>query len=1055
MKKLATFILVFAALLTFTAIAATKPAHVYSPESILYLSSPIVSSYDIVTKDGERCIEFVLEPGSYVNSQKLIKFAYPELNVYEYPFVRIEYRTDSPSKKFDFTVRTTAGESWPSAHPQMTASEDEWKSLIFDIGTVTGGATPDKTQKGSAIVLKPWNSGTQSFDTRTYFDIRYIAFFKTQAEAERYEYSSGDDEHGYVYEEGLVKDAGKVLDKLNAEFDARVEEIKESESTLEVTGKKYYVSERGSDNNDGLSEKTPWKTIKRVNEAELCEGDGVFFKRGDHFRANGHSLKLKSGVTYSAYGKGDKPVLVGSISASSEKCWEETDAPNIYRYINRVDDPGCIVFDGGKAWGIKMTANAGVSVDNGVVHNGIDTPFASGGKEFTSYKSLENNLEFIDIGGTLYLYSKDGNPGRVFESVEIMPDLTGVGAGSIKNAVFDNIKLFGYGHHGLTCGSVEGFTVQNCIFAWIGGSDHRLGNAIENWGSANGFTVDNCWFYQIYDCCYTTQITGATSEVHIYDVEFKNNVSEYANSGPEIWGNGKNSENSLINYHSVSVYNNYVRNNGYGWSHQRPNKDSNFYYGALEAPGHNWGDFKVYDNKFFIASKYGLKSRYISENNAHFNGNLYVLGNDKYFARTSAAPSAPGTIDVNYAYNAAMLSILRSHGVENDGEFYSVPAGYTPEPFDYVSANDIYRNDGFVDISGHWAERDILKAVNRGYFGGISDFEFAPEGSMTRAMLFTVLARYAGAKLETGDVWYDGALSWAVENGYTDETNARPDAPITRGELAVVLHRYFTDRYIEPTGEKTSFADALSFERAIYEHSDFDISELESAIEYCTMGKIISGYDDGSFKANAKCTRAQLATIMMRFDTLAQNSELDTEKAIADGRMIYASASELAEKLYDSRSSSSMSLESENGVDFVRVVPTKSSGTVMICLAQTRFDGLDIYKHKYFKVKFRLGCESTQKVRSLDIGLLWTNGEQWLATSDRPAIPESGVWYTGMVCYDQYTESSSKLPYASNHSYYYSIKPWGNNITFYEGNYFDIEAVAFFDDETLASNFEF
>jgi hypothetical protein len=64
-----------------------------------------------VTKDGERCIEFVLEPGSYVNSQKLIKFASPELNVYEYPFVRIEYRTDSPSKKFDFTVRTTAGES--------------------------------------------------------------------------------------------------------------------------------------------------------------------------------------------------------------------------------------------------------------------------------------------------------------------------------------------------------------------------------------------------------------------------------------------------------------------------------------------------------------------------------------------------------------------------------------------------------------------------------------------------------------------------------------------------------------------------------------------------------------------------------------------------------------------------------------------------------------------------------------------------------------------------------------------------------------------------------
>jgi hypothetical protein len=402
-----------------------------------------------------------------------------------------------------------------------------------------------------------------------------------------------------------------------------------------------------------------------------------------------------------------------------------------------------------------------------------------------------------------------------------------------------------------------------------------------------------------------------------------------------------------------------------------------------------------------------------------------------------------------------MLSILRSQGVENDGEFYSVPAGYTPEPFDYAFANDIYRNDGFVDISGHWAEADILKSVNRGYFGGISDFEFAPEGSMTRAMLFTVLARYAGAELADGDTWYAGAVAWATENGFTDDTNARPDSPVTRGELAVILRRYFSARYVKPAGEKVSFADRSSFNKAVAEYSDYDLEELKSAIEYCSMAGIISGYDDGTFRANAKCTRAQLATMMMRFGSISENSTLDTESAIADGHMIYVSADELAELIYDINGISNITLEAENGVSFVRAVPTASSGTVFLCLAQSRFDRLDIYKHKYFKIKCRIGCESAQKLRSVDIGLRWSGGEQWLATSDRPAIPESGVWFTGTVCYDQYTESSSKLPNTSNATYYYSIKPWGNNVKLYDSNFFDIEAVAFFDDETLANSFEF
>ena len=69
----------------------------------------------------------------------------------------------------------------------------------------------------------------------------------------------------------------------------------------------------------------------------------------------------------------------------------------------------------------------------------------------------------------------------------------------------------------------------------------------------------------------------------------------------------------------------------------------------------------------------------------------------------------------------------------------------------------------------------ITEAVAAGYFKGVSDTAFDPEGTLTRAMLVTVLARAAGAETDdnasTGfsDVaagtWYTGAVAWAAENG--------------------------------------------------------------------------------------------------------------------------------------------------------------------------------------------------------------------------------------------------------------------------------------------------
>ena len=98
---------------------------------------------------------------------------------------------------------------------------------------------------------------------------------------------------------------------------------------------------------------------------------------------------------------------------------------------------------------------------------------------------------------------------------------------------------------------------------------------------------------------------------------------------------------------------------------------------------------------------------------------------------------------------------------------------------------------GFTDVSkDHWAYDAITEAVAAGYFKGVSDTAFDPEGTLTRAMLVTVLARAAGAETDdnasTGfsDVaagtWYTGAVAWAAENGVVTPVLPRAEIKLRR-----------------------------------------------------------------------------------------------------------------------------------------------------------------------------------------------------------------------------------------------------------------------------------
>lgn len=88
--------------------------------------------------------------------------------------------------------------------------------------------------------------------------------------------------------------------------------------------KDYYVSNSGDDNNPGTSPELSWQTISKVNYFDFKPGDVVHFKCGDSWREQLVPYKgnEKGYVTYTSYGTGPKPVLLGSISKSKPSDWK-------------------------------------------------------------------------------------------------------------------------------------------------------------------------------------------------------------------------------------------------------------------------------------------------------------------------------------------------------------------------------------------------------------------------------------------------------------------------------------------------------------------------------------------------------------------------------------------------------------------------------------------------------------------------------------------------------------------------------------------------------------
>ncbi len=404
--------------------------------------------------------------------------------------------------------------------------------------------------------------------------------------------------------------------------------ILHSAASVVIKGTIYHVSENGNDDSDGKSPAAAWKTLSRVNNARLLPGDGVLFDRGGVWRGQ---LQTKQGVTYSAYGEGDKPIIKGSPENYSQKNkWKETEHPNIYIYDEVVsDDCGLIVFNNGEAWSIKLIA--------GVHFTGVLT-------------EMDTDLQMYhsQIDHKIYLRSETGNPADRFDTVDfaLKRHIVTVGGNDI---TLDNLCFRYGGAHGVGAGECKGLTVRWCEFGWIGGSiQHntvRYGNAIEIWGSCSCFTVDQCYIHQIYDAGITHQYQGVSeSTIRMTDVSYTNNLITYCTYSIEYFL-GKGDDHARI-MSNITFRGNIMRFAGYGWGDQRPDKTA-----AAHIKG--WDHMNTAEN-FMIEDNMIDRGKYMlihcgaekATDLPIFNGNTFIQNAGGRFGRYDANPTKPRYFDI-------------------------------------------------------------------------------------------------------------------------------------------------------------------------------------------------------------------------------------------------------------------------------------------------------------------------------------------------------------------------------------------------------------------------
>ena len=165
---------------------------------------------------------------------------------------------------------------------------------------------------------------------------------------------------------------------------------------------------------------------------------------------------------------------------------------------------------------------------------------------------------------------------------------------------------------------------------------------------------------------------------------------------------------------------------------------------------------------------------------------------------------------------------------------------------------------------------------------GVDADKIQPEATLTRGMFATILHRVEKTPaidggIAFGDIldgeWYADAVAWANANGIVKgitETEFAPNNNITREQIATIIYRYCQFKGIDVTTGEVILANYDDFGAV----SDYAVE----AIKYAVGSGLMKGRTDRTLNPRENVTRAEAATLIMRFvEMISASTEIPVE----------------------------------------------------------------------------------------------------------------------------------------------------------------------------------
>lgn len=252
--------------------------------------------------------------------------------------------------------------------------------------------------------------------------------------------------------------------------------------------------------------------------------------------------------------------------------------------------------------------------------------------------------------------------------------------------------------------------------------------------------------------------------------------------------------------------------------------------------------------------------------------------------------------------NAAILPTDLSSGIRSKSQTVTLYAAWAPNSHNHKFTTYIYNHDAtgaadgtetatcscgatdiriktgsmlinsasFKDVSAKaWYKQSMDYAVTYKILTGDGKNSLLPKKVMTRAEFVQMLANLSGVKLERSgeaifdDVapkaWYAPAVEWAVENEIADGTGKgkfSPDGKLTREQLCTMLVRYAESQKVSLKFDANH--DLFTDDREIS-------SWARKGVYTCFSSGIVSGVSENEFSPSGYASRAEAATMIMRF----------------------------------------------------------------------------------------------------------------------------------------------------------------------------------------------